>query len=349
MLIRDAMDAFITPKVWEHDRTKTVGASEIGQCARRVWYIKQQEAHDPEHVDRWGATERGNLIESQLWAPALKKKYKGKLKFSGDKQKTFRDGPISATPDGLLFVPRNALAYLGVKDIESDCILVECKSIDPRVKMDEARHHNVLQVQAQIGCVRAKSKYKPLYGLLSYIDASFLDQITEFPVKFDQNIYNNLRNRAATILGSTKATDQKPEGWIAGARECEHCPFLQPCGVERRNLPSETFKPAPIDPQFRAELEDMVREALAFSHAIKDATVNYRQMQDYIKGRLREKGIRKIPGLLTWSNVKGKISWNYDGLKAAAKAAGVDVPSFMKMGDPTDRLTLQGAANEGDE
>ena len=29
-----------------HDRTKTVGASEIGQCSRRIWYVKQTQAHD---------------------------------------------------------------------------------------------------------------------------------------------------------------------------------------------------------------------------------------------------------------------------------------------------------------
>src|ERR1035437_5590327 len=121
MIVREAMDEFIAAnqKTWKHDRTKTVGASEIGTCSRRVWFGKQEHAHDDDHVDRWGATSRGNLIENHLWEPALKRRYKGKLKFSGPKQKSFKDGPISATPDGLLFVPRDALKYLDIKDIES--------------------------------------------------------------------------------------------------------------------------------------------------------------------------------------------------------------------------------------
>src|ERR1017187_9791563 len=188
MIAREAMDAFIAKKKWKHDRTKTVGASEVGTCSRRVWFGKKSTDADKDHVDRWGATERGNLIEMKLWAPALKKKYNGKLKFRGDQQKSFIDGPLSATPDGLLLAPRDALKEHGIKDIEADCILLECKSIDPRVDLKEARHHHILQAQAQLGCVRAKTKYKPVYCVISYIDASFLDNITEFVVKFDPEI-----------------------------------------------------------------------------------------------------------------------------------------------------------------
>jgi hypothetical protein len=347
-IVKDALDAYITPKKWDYDRAKTVGASEVGQCSRRIWYIKSTQAHDVAFVDRWGASERGNLIEQQLWAPALKKKYKGKLKFSGDKQHSFRDGPLSATPDGLLMLPRDALKYLGVDDIESDCVLIECKSIDPRVNLTEARHTNVLQAQTQLGCVRAKSKYKPMYAIISYIDASFLDAITEFVIKFDERLYTNLRNRAAMLLGADAATDMKPEGWIAGGRECEHCPFLQKCGIERRNLPSEQYIPVPVDPQFHAEIADMVREALAFRVEAKAANEEYRDLSDQIKTRLRDKGVRKIPGLVSWSNIKGKATWDYDALKEAAKAKGIDISEFMKAGDPTDRLTLSGAHNDNE-
>jgi hypothetical protein len=33
-------------KVWAHDRSTTVGASEIGQCARKTFWIKH--ANDPQ-------------------------------------------------------------------------------------------------------------------------------------------------------------------------------------------------------------------------------------------------------------------------------------------------------------
>jgi hypothetical protein len=340
MIVREALDAFITKRVFKQDRTKTVGASEVGTCARRVWYAKQSHEKDASYVDRWGATERGNLIENKLWEPALKKKYKGKLKFSGPKQKSFKDGPISATPDGLLFVPRDALKYLDIKDIESDCVILECKSIDPRVDLKEARHHHIMQAQAQLGAVRATTKYKPVYAIISYLDASFLDNITEFPVKFDQTLYDGARKRSGFILGADAATDLQPEGWIAGGKECEHCPHLQACGIERRNLPSEKFKPAEVDMQFRVEIEDMVREAVGHQKSSKAHDIAYRTAQDAIKTRLRDKQIRKIPGLVSWADVKARDIWDYDGLKLAATTNGVDIDKFKSSGEPGDRLTL---------
>jgi len=33
-------------KEWNHDRSKTVGASEIGKCARRVWFEKHDAPKD---------------------------------------------------------------------------------------------------------------------------------------------------------------------------------------------------------------------------------------------------------------------------------------------------------------
>ncbi len=74
-MIKEALDAFVAPKVWAHDRTKTIGSSEIGQCARRIKYIKSGQPPDAGYVPRWGAAERGNLFEQHLWEPALRNRY----------------------------------------------------------------------------------------------------------------------------------------------------------------------------------------------------------------------------------------------------------------------------------
>ena len=103
MLIRTAFDAYVakTAKVWKHDRTKTIGASEIGQCARRMFYLKTKQKPDDDYIDDWGARVRGTVFEDSFWAPAMKAKYGKKLLFAGKEQKTFEDGHLSATPDGL--------------------------------------------------------------------------------------------------------------------------------------------------------------------------------------------------------------------------------------------------------
>ena len=92
--------------------------------------------------------------------------------------------------------------------------------------------------------------------------------------------------------------------------------------------------------QFRVEVEDMVREAVGHQQASKAHDIAYRTAQDTIKTRLRDKQVRKIPGLVSWTDVKAKTLWDYDGLKLAATAMGVDLDKFKSEGEPGDRLTL---------
>ena len=50
-------------------RASTVGASEIGQCARKTFYLKRGDAErDPEYFDSWGAALRGSVIERAFLA-----------------------------------------------------------------------------------------------------------------------------------------------------------------------------------------------------------------------------------------------------------------------------------------
>src|SRR5687767_11447335 len=102
--IRDAVHGFLAAraKPWAHDRSQTIGASEIGQCARKVWFGKNGIAPDVAD-DLKGAAARGDLIEQYVWAPAVASHVAslgGELWFAGDEQKTLVDGYLSATPDG---------------------------------------------------------------------------------------------------------------------------------------------------------------------------------------------------------------------------------------------------------
>ena len=339
-MIKEALDAYVsaTAKVWKHDRTKTIGASEIGQCSRRVWYVKNKQPQDVDYADDWGARVRGTVFEDSFWAPAMKRRFGKDLLYSGKSQKTFQDGHLSATPDGLITGLKNdALKHLGVPDIGSDSILAECKTVDPRVDLTVAKAHNVYQTQVQLHLVRKLTKFKPNYSLLNYASASFWSEITEFAVKYDPAVAAAAEQRATAIIMGKAATDFQPEGWVAGGKECTHCPFLKPCGIERRNLP---FQDLPIDPQFKAEMTDMVREAKAIEASIEDNESALRIQQQAIKDRLREKGIKKIPGVVTWSNVKGSQRYDNKAVQAAAIAAGVDIEKFKTEGEPTDRLTL---------
>jgi predicted ATP-grasp superfamily ATP-dependent carboligase len=339
-MLKEAMQQYAgtLEKTWENDRRLTVGASEIGLCARRVHWAKKEGNVDLDHEEKWGARMRGNMIEAHLWVPALQKKFGKKLMWCGDKQRTFKKGELSATPDGLLVgPPADILRHLGVRDLTGDSLVVECKSVDPRVNLTKAKEENAFQVQVQMGLIRELTNYKPEWAWISYIDASFWDELDEFAVRFDQAIYDGAKVRATKILRAEHAKELKPEGWIAGGKECEYCPYTKVCGIIRRSLPERDLA---ADPQFAAEIQDACAEYLALQEEQDKAEARVREKQQEIKDRLRDRGVRRVPGVVVWSPVKGRESWDNRKIREEAEAAGVDVLQHRTIGDPTDRLEV---------
>ena len=351
MIIKEAMNGYAASlnKIWAHDRTQTIGASEIGHCSRKTFAVKN--AGDAKHAltpdsdyhDGWGARLRGTLMENEFWAPAMKSKYGDKLLFSGKDQRTFASGYLSATPDGLLIEQdRDALAYLkvpdiGNDDISSNCFMVESKTIDPRANLWEPKSENVFQTQVQMGLVRELTEWKPSYSLLSYMDASFWDDITEFVIPFDPKIFEVAKQRARMIMTATHFTELKPEGWIAGGSECEYCPFTRACGIARRSIPAQE---AIADVQFVAEITELARAIRQYENAIEFNGTRMREMQNDLRERLRAKQVRKIPSVVTWTPVKGRKTYDASLMKNKLIDEGIDVEQYSKTGDPSDRLVI---------
>lgn len=341
-MIKEAMAGYAASleKKWAHDRTRTVGGSEIGQCARKINFIKTtRHAREPIKVGSgWGASTRGKVMEDKFWYPAMKRKFKRNLLFAGPNQQTFQHETLSSTPDGLLInQDRDILSYLGVPDIgPSKSVLLECKTVDPRVPLREARAENTFQVQVGLGMIRMRTPHKPDWALITYTDASFWDEVTEFAVKFDEQIFRTAQIRSAAMLREA-AADLKPEGYIAGGAECDHCPFVRPCGVQRRSVP---VLDAAADPQFAAEIQDMCRELLAVRASTKTNEALAKEMEEAIKNRMREKGVRRISGVVTWSSVKGRQSWDNTAIKQKLAEMSVDIEQFSTVGEPTDRLQI---------
>ena len=345
MIIKQTLDAYASSqdKTWQHDRMQTVGASEVGQCARKTFWIKNEHDkgyagvdRDPEYKDTWGARMRGTVFEDSFWEPALRARFGGRLLYAGRDQKTFFSSFLSATPDGMIVdLTPEEKAAIGTK---ADCVMVECKTADPRTNLTDAKPENVYQTHVQMGLIRELTAFSPTHSILSYTDASFWSDVKEFVIAFDQSIYDAAKERALLLMTATDAAELKPEGWIAGGSECNYCPFTKACGIARRNLP---FQNEPVDPQFAAEITDMARE-LKIEEGYRDRNeARVRELQDAIKARLREKGVKKIPGVVTWSNVKGRTGYDNRAIKQAAVEAGVDIGQFETTGEPTDRLVIQ--------
>jgi hypothetical protein len=324
------------------NRAYTVGASDIGQCARKAFFAKHDGPRDPGYVDTWGATLRGSIIEQAYWVPALRARFGADLKLIGDQQRQFKRGFISATPDALLTnAPRDILAPLGVPDIGADCLLLECKSVDPRVKLDSPKPEHRYQAIVQLGVVRETTEFQPRFCVLAYIDASFWDTITEFVVAFDPGVYANAKARAVKVLTANAASELSPEGWIAGGKECEHCPFTKACGIERRALPNGTGN---ADPQFAAEIRALAVAYKASQVEVDAAEARLRARRHDIQNRLRAKQLRRVAGddfSVTWTSVKGRQGFDVEALSAAAAAAGVGVHEFETSSAPGDRLDVR--------
>ena len=143
-------------------------------------------------------------------------------------------------------------------------------------------------------------------------------------------------------MTATSFRDLKPEGWIAGAKECGWCPFTAACGRDRAAVPSGRAS-APPNPQFVAEIADLAREAKRLDLAVDDMTAQLRSLQHRLRERLRSRGVRRVdaPGIcVTWSSVKGRPSFNMPAIREAAAKAGVDLGEYETTGEQTDRLVI---------
>lgn len=262
-------------KSWSgHDRSDTIGASEIGLCARRVWLDKQDTAPDPNFVQDWGAAERGNSAENWVVAGfeyALKQNPGAgiSLIWTGDNQQTLVEGAQSATPDGL-FIGQSIEVLCPVANavVSVSCLYNEIKSIDPRAfdYLTKPKQSHVLQVTQGMDLVRRLTPHKPEYAVITYVDASFFSNQKEWIVKFDQAVADGLRERAVELMHDFGLNEQPwPEGMIAGGDECGWCPYKQQCNaynvdrIKRYNKVLDTL-PADVDSHL-AELVAMRTEA----------------------------------------------------------------------------------------
>ena len=178
-------------KRWKHNRKLTVGASEIGDCIRKVWYAKHGY---PAAEQSWGPATRGNVVEA--WA-------RSRLRAAGFKvenvQRTLIEPPLSAT-----------------LDMTIDGMPVDLKSFDPRLH-EPVRQKHRLQLQVQMHLTGARR------GLLLYVNASDFSDLRE--VELEAEPIAALRARAETMLHAAEPPER--EGRWTG--DCQWCPFQTEC------------------------------------------------------------------------------------------------------------------------
>lgn len=235
--IRAAYLAYVdaTKTTFGHDRTKTIGASEIMACARKVAYSKTGATPDPEYVDANGFATRGNHMEAWIagWMTHAVEAAGGQLLYAGQSnQITLIADPVSVTPDGVAVeLPRDWLAPHGVADLgEGCCVVTEFKSISPRFKVEKLpKMQHVYQCKLQLGMVRHATEHRPEYGIVVYVNSDQYDDIRVFAVKHDENDFRALVGRAKRIMAIRDPNQAAPEGKVAGGDDCRVCPYAKQC------------------------------------------------------------------------------------------------------------------------
>ena len=332
-------------KVWDHDRKSTLGASEAFACLRKAWFDKKGEENgyqpDEDFVQGWGAAERGNTMEEHWVVPVLESYNPEGTQFhfgSGEDQVTYVYGQNSATPDGLYTgCSKDALSRYGVEDIESDCFLVEIKSIDPRSKLDEEKavHHG--QVQQQLGIIRAMTEHKPMYGVILYINASFYDEITVFVVRFDEDYWRSARIRAKQLNAAKDAKDIYAEGIIMDA--CEYCKWKNACAkVNKAAVPTKEKKEVFTEQQLN-ELAELAREERQIDANMKALKERKDDLRADMKEMLSRAQTKKA------GDERFKISWAWqDGRETvdtkAMEADGIDLAPYKKKGNGFEKMSI---------
>lgn len=336
-----------TQKTWAHDRSQSVGASEVFGCLRKAWFGKRGAEFgflpDPGFKQSWGATKRGDLMENHLVVPAVEhglplQAPMASLLYAGGDQETIISGRASATPDGLIVdVPKHALSKYGIADIGSDCFNLEIKSIDPRVSLQEEKAIHRGQVQMQMGLIRETTNYRPNYAVILYVDASFHDKISVFVVEYDDKVYQAGKKRAENVWKIDDPKKIAPEGKFDKA--CDYCAYQQACALVTIGSVPAKDAAKKLDVDDDEELAELIAAYREKKRQADRADHDFEVIKQAIKDRLAEKGKSRVWGedyKVSWTTQNGRRTLD----REAMEADGIDLSKYEKEGAGFDKLTI---------
>lgn len=336
-------------KTWSgHDRDATIGASEIGACARMQAYRKLGTEQDPDHVEDYGALERGNAIEAWFISRIQAELQRGydageheiELIWATDEgQQTLVRGAQSVTPDGLFASTKAEIVLPSGQKV--GCLLNEVKSIDPRPfeKLVKPKFNHVQQVMQGMDLVRELTDFVPSHAVITYINASFLSQQKSYYVKFDQKKADALRKRAESINYIQEGDElPDPEGYMYDTGDCDYCPFKKRC-FEARSLgmPTQT---SPVSKADADRVADVARNMKSRKADVDMAEELYTEAQKALVEEMSKLRTNKLQhegvSISVWRQAAPpSVDIN------AMRAAGIDVDSYLRPHEPGPRVSVR--------
>lgn len=337
-----------------HDRSSTSGGSEIGACARKQVYEKCGQQRDANFRQDYGALERGHMVErwtvEQLQAELKAGRDAGthdiELLFSGLDQQTLVRGAQSITPDGLFFSPSGMIE---VEDPDTKAIFkvrevyLELKSKDPRPfdRLVKAEFGHTQQTMQGMDLMTEVTKYSPSFGVIMYVNASFVSQRKSFWVKRSEANVRALRERARKIHYEYSLTNlPQPEGVMYGGHDCEYCPFREACDKhELGRVPDKGVK-SETPPNLDAQLKDLVERRALARELEQMAEQDRKQMEQEIAQVLLGAKVGNYRGpdftVSVWTQAPPP-QLDYE----AMQADGIDPKKYTKKGEPGIRIGVR--------
>lgn len=336
-------------KTWAHDRSKSLGASEVFQCIRKGFFQKRGKELGfvpDEDEQSWGALERGNLIENHFVVPAVRSSLPDGLValYTGDDQVTLVKGRASATPDGLITgLPKGCALRvkagsqdLTIPNIISDCVTLEVKSIDPRANLLHEKEVHFGQTQMQLGLFHEETEFRPHFAIILYVDASFVDKLTPFVVEYDEALYKEGTRRANSLWEHNDPMMFMPEGKFD--ESCEHCPWKSACGEAVIKAMPKKHSETQLA-EIVLDVTPEVERYLDLRDQKEELEREFEVSKEQVKEALIQHNVRKVTGTdwtAVWSTAKGRKTLDRD----AMIRDGIDLSKYEKEGNEGDRLTI---------
>lgn len=321
------------------DRISTLGASETFDCIRLGWLRRfKPDLADTDDIP-YGIFERGNVTEASFFVPKIISVFgRENVLFIGSEQETFKTDKSSATPDSLIInQPRDILAEYGIPDIGEDgTFMIECKSFNPQLNLYKEKTVNRGQAVMQLGEVRRNTQYKPTYNVILYINVADYDDLRDFIVEYDEDIYQAGIKRGELLYSATKATQLKPEGKYTD--RCLYCEFSQACkALEVDKVPVQKKLDVPQDVLDRLTTTALRLQAL--DEELDKLEQEKVKLREEVKDELISIGTNSlVKSGLTVSYVKMKGKKTLD--KGKLKADGIELDEYFKEGAEFTRLNI---------
>lgn len=207
------------------DRSKYVGASDVGQCLKKSYLEKTigREFSLEELVVFQRGHNAENIVELGLNNHPAKDKYKyyKQVETNGNKEFSFMKSHIDF-----------------VVEWPKELVVLECKSISSPLPNNKPRESWLFQVALQIEQLRHTAK-KPINRAIIVVVDVNTGQMQEFNIPYSKT-HIDIANKRAKTLWSAMENNIEPKGEISDL--CGFCAFKSECDALQRNakeLPDE--------------------------------------------------------------------------------------------------------------